>query len=313
MSIAGVDVVIPTWNGRDLLERCLYRFAAQTRDARVIVVDNGSTDGTAEMIHARFPHADVIELGDNLGFGRAVNRGVAAGEGPAVVVLNNDVEVDPAFVERIVAPLGENGVGMVAGLLLRTTRETVDSYGLELDRTLAAFPRFAGAAYDPARLDERNLAAPSGGAAAYRRDAFDRAGGFDERLFAYMEDLDLALRLRAAGWQVAGARDAVGVHLRGASFGRRSALQVETAGTSRGYMLRKYGVLSDGIRTAATALLAETAAVGGEVVLGRNLAALRGRLRGWRLAEGQEAEIPHGAVNKEIGLIGGLRRRRADL
>ena len=309
-----IDVVIPTWNRSDLLGRCLRRLAAQSLPHTVIVVDNGSTDGTVELVREEFPAVHVVELNENLGFGPAVNRGVAAGSAPVLVLVNNDVECDPTFLEGIVAPFeDDDGVGMVAGLLLRPGRATVDGYGLELDSTLAAFPRFSGEPYDPERLHERNLAAPSGGAAAYRRSAYEAVGGFDEQLFAYMEDVDLALRLHAEGWRCAGARDAVGEHAGSATAGRRSRTQVEIAGASRGYMLRKYGILQSGIREATAALAAETAAVGAELVLGRDLAALKGRIAGWRRARGQRAQVPRGAINGSIGLLGSLRRRRAGL
>lgn len=309
----GIDVVIPTWNAKELLESCLRTLAEQSLPHTAIVVDNGSTDGTVELVRKEFPGVRIVELSENLGFGPAVNRGVAAGDSPLLVLVNNDVECDPTFLERLVAPLATEDVGMVAGLLVRPGRATVDSYGLELDRTLAAFPRFAGTLYDPERLHERNLSAPSGGAAAYRRSAYEAAGGFDERLFAYMEDVDLALRLYAEGWRCAGARDAVGVHVGSATAGRRSRSQVEIAGASRGYMLRKYGILRSGVREATTTLAAETAAVGADLVLGRNLAALRGRIAGWKRAQGVRAEAPREAINCSIGLLGSLRRRRAGL
>jgi N-acetylglucosaminyl-diphospho-decaprenol L-rhamnosyltransferase len=309
----GIDVVIPSWNAKDLLESCLRTLAAQSLPHTPIVVDNGSTDGTVQLVREEFPAVRIAELNENLGFGPAVNRGVAAGESPLVVLVNNDVQCDPTFVERLVAPLAIADVGMVAGLLLRPGRRQIDSYGLELDRTLAAFPRFAGTEYDPERLHERNLSAPSGGAAAYRRSAYEGVGGFDEHLFAYMEDVDLALRLHVEGWRCAGARDAVGVHIGSATAGRRSRRQVEIAGASRGYMLRKYGILHSGVREAATTLAAEMAAVGAEFVLGRDLAALRGRIAGWRRADGVRAEAPSEAINGSIGLLGSLRRRRAGL
>jgi N-acetylglucosaminyl-diphospho-decaprenol L-rhamnosyltransferase len=165
--VTAVDVVIPSWNGWALLERCLDSLARQTRPATVIVVDNGSTDGTAGRLAAEHPAVRLVPLDRNRGFGAAVNRGVAAGSAPFVVLVNNDVECDAEFVERLIAPMEADGrVGSVAGLLLRPGRATVDSYGLELDRTLAAFPRFAGAAYPATPLDDRHLVGPSGGAAA---------------------------------------------------------------------------------------------------------------------------------------------------
>lgn len=310
----GIEVVIPSWNAIGLLERCLRTLADQSRPHTVIVVDNGSADGTVKTLRESWPDVRVVELEENLGFGTAVNRGVASGEAPLVVLVNNDVECDSTFVERLVAPLeGAEDVGMVAGLLLQPGRALVDSYGLELDRTLAAFPRFAGTRYYPELLHERHLAAPSGGAAAYRRGAYEAIGGFDEQLFAYMEDVDLALRFHAEGWRCAGAPGAVGVHVGSATAGRRSRRQVAIAGASRGYMLRKYGILRLGIREAATTIAAETVAVGAELLLGRNLAALKGRIAGWNRAAGVRAEAPRDAINESIGLLGSLRRRRTGL
>ena len=315
MSADDVDVVIPTWNRRELLARCLSTLAAQDRRCRVIVVDNASEDGTRELVGRRFPEVEVVRLDRNLGFGSAINRGVARGAAPVVVLVNNDVECDPDFVRSIVAPLSERAdVAMVAGLLLRPGRDVVDSFGLELDRTLSAYPRLAGEPYvDGRELDDRTLAMPSGGAAAYRRSAFEQVGGFDENLFAYMEDVDLGLRLRATGWESAGAADAIGVHLGSATIGRRSRRQVEIAGAARAYMLRKYGIAGRGLRTAAWAVGTEVAVVVAECVLGRDLAALRGRRAGWRLAGGSRAHVPARVVNEEIGFAESLRRRARSL
>jgi N-acetylglucosaminyl-diphospho-decaprenol L-rhamnosyltransferase len=309
---AEIDVVIPTWNGRDLLERCLATLAAQTVDHRVIVVDNGSTDETTALVRERFPTADLVELERNYGFAGGVNRGVERGEAPVVVLVNNDVECDPPFLERLAAPLlDDEHVGMVAGLLLRPGRDVIDSYGLECDATLAAYPRFAGAPYGTTPLHADDLLGPSGAAAAYRRDAFTAVGGLDERMFAYMEDVDLALRLRGLGLAAAGAPEATGIHLGSATFGHRSRTQVEVAGASRAYMLRKYGVLRRGLTTASWALAVELGVTALETVAGRDLAAARGRLSGWREAAGQQVRIPDDAVNPALGLRDGLRRRLA--
>jgi GT2 family glycosyltransferase len=301
------DVVIPTWNGRALLERCLPTVIGQ---GRVVVVDNGSTDGTDQLLFTRFPDVQVVAFGENRGFAAAVNAGIAAGDAEAVVLVNNDVECDDGFVAALAEAVRDDGVGMAAGLLLVPGRERIDSYGVEVDRTLSAFPRFAGAPW-PAGLHERGLAMPSGGAAAYRREALRAVGGFDERLFAYMEDVDLGLRLRAAGWRCAGAPDASGVHLGSATFGHRSRWQVETGGFARGYMLRKYGVLGRGAGVAAWALATEAGVSAVDAVLGRDLAAARGRVRGWRAARGVRAPVPPQAINRAIGPTEALRRRRA--
>ena len=307
-----IDVVIPTWNARALLDRCLDTLARQTLPANVIVVDNGSEDGTAEHVASTRPETRLVTLDRNHGFGAAVNRGIAAGSAPFVVLVNNDVECDADFLARLVAPLeADPGVGSVAALLLRPGRTTIDSYGVEVDRTLAGFARFAGAPYAATVLHDRHLIGPNGGAAAYRRRALEEVGGFDEAIFAYQEEDDLALRLGAAGWRGAGAPDAIGVHLGSASFGFRSDWQVQVAGASRAYLLRKYGILRSGPATAARALATEAAVMLADAVLERRLAATRGRLRGWRRGRGASARYPAAAVNDEIGMRAALARRRA--
>ena len=307
----GIDVVIPTWNGRDMLERCLESLAAQSVEHRTIVVDNGSTDDTSGLVRSKFPDVVLVELDRNYGFAGGVNRGVEQGDAPIVVLVNNDVECDPQFLERLVAPLSVAEVGMVTGLLLRPGRSVIDSYGIECDATLSAYARFAGAPYPQTVLDEVNLLGPSGGAAAYSREAFEAAGGFDEGMFAYMEDVDLALRLRGLGRVAAGAPDATGIHLGSATFGRRSRAQVEISGASRAYMLRKYGVLGEGLKTAAWTIAVEAGVTVVDTIARRDLAAARGRISGWQAAAGRHARKPDGAVNSELGFREGLRRRFA--
>ena len=163
------DVVIPTWRAREMLRRCLLALLADPSQKRVIVVDNASADGTVELVRNEFPDVVLVELHENLGFGRAVNAGVEAGTGPAIVLINNDVLVAPGFVDAIVAPLASPAVGMVAGLTTIPDTELVDGFGIELDRTLAAYNRARRA---PVGTPAGRLAMPSGGAAAYRRPAW---------------------------------------------------------------------------------------------------------------------------------------------
>ena len=117
---SNIDVVIPTFNGWSLTERCLDHLAVQTVTHTVIVVDNGSTDGTPDLVRAKVPAARVIELGANLGFPVACNRGAAAGSAEVIVLLNNDVEARPDFLERLAQPLAEDPtVGSAAALLVQ--------------------------------------------------------------------------------------------------------------------------------------------------------------------------------------------------
>jgi N-acetylglucosaminyl-diphospho-decaprenol L-rhamnosyltransferase len=312
MTIEPLDVVIPVRDGWALTERCLQLLDAQTLPHAVLVVDNGSTDGTPARLRSGFPDTRVLELDRNTGFSAACNRGVDAGSGEVVVLLNNDVECRPDFLERLVVPLSEDeSVGSVAPLLLRPGGEHIDSFGLTVDATLAGYPRLRGLPLDRTQATTPLLVGPTGAAAAYRRSAWRQVGGLDEGVQAYGEDVDLALRLRAAGWATSAAPKAVAVHLGSASAVTRSAWQRYQGGFSRGYFLRRYGVVRG--RAALRALVTETIAAGGDaVVYSHDLAALRGRIAGWRAAAGRPRlpSPPRDAIDEGITFAHSLRLRR---
>ncbi|MBB4661506.1 glycosyltransferase [Conexibacter arvalis] len=303
------DIVVVTWHGREVLASCLEHLERQTERHRVIVVDNASGDGTAELVGERFPHVTFVELPENRGFGAAVNAGAAVGDGEAIVLVNNDVDADPGFVAALLAPLrGDARVGMVAGMTLMPGREAVDAFGIQLDAGLAAYNRLRHAS--PAEAENAGLlAGPSGGAAAYRRAAFDAVGGFDETLIAYGEDVDLLLRLRAAGWKAAAAPAARGVHLGGATIGVDSPQQRWLSGFARGFLLRRWGVLRS--RSALHALTVDALVIGWGVARHRTLSPLRSRVAGWRAAGRGSRLLPAGAVDESIRLVEAVRRLRS--
>jgi N-acetylglucosaminyl-diphospho-decaprenol L-rhamnosyltransferase len=306
-----VDVVVPVHDRWELTERCLASLRAQTVRHTVVVADNGSTDDTPRRLVEAFPEARTIELGANLGFSKACNRGVGAGDGEIVVLLNNDVECRPDFLERLVAPFHiDERVGSVAALLLRPGDERVESFGLAVDATLAGYPRLRGHPTREAQSCDPVLVGPSGAAGAYLRVAWEDVGGLDEGVRSYGEDVDLALRLRTADWMTVGAADAVAVHIGSASAGARSAWQRYQGGFSRGYFLRRYGVLKTrrALRAVTTELIA---AVGDAAVFSHDLAALRGRIAGWRAAEGlpRRSRPPEDALDPRITFRRSLRLR----
>lgn len=306
-----VDVVIVAYNRFDLTESCLRHLAAQTRPHRVILVDNGSTDETPERLAGEWPDVTTVRLPENSGFPEACNVGVDAGEGDVVILLNNDVDCRPDFVERAVAPLeADPGLGSVAALSVMPGEERIDSIGMSVDPTLAGFLRLHGRPVSEAGSIEPALLGPAGAVAVYRRAAWEQAGGLDERIFAYGEDLDLALRVRAAGWGTVAATDAVGVHLGSATHGHRSAWQREHGGFQRGYLLRRYGIMRG--RHALRALLTDIVVVLGDLAISRDLAALRGRIRGWRAGAGlpRHALPPGEGIAGEISFAESLRLRR---
>lgn len=349
---ASIDVVVAVHNGYALTCDCLAHLRRQTVPHRVIVVDDGSDDGTAALVRRDWPEATLVRLESNQGYTRAVNRGVGAGAGECVVLLNNDVRLRPNCLERLVAPLAcDPRIGSVAALMLMPGERRVDSLGVAADVTLAGFARLQGQDVDaviasasgapeatgalgttgaPGTVRAREatgssgairswggsgrapvLAGPEGTAGAYRRVAWEQVGGLDERISAYMEILDLALRLRAAGWRAACARDARGMHLGSSTYGKRTPRQRRLAGFSRGYLLRRYGVLRG--RAGGRALFTEVAVVAGDLALCHDLEALRGRLEGWRAGAGlpRHPPPPPEAIDSSISLWRSLRLRRA--
>jgi GT2 family glycosyltransferase len=275
-------VVIPTLNARELLAETLASLDRQTVAADVVVVDNASSDGSGEMVAARFPSVRVVRNEENLGFGRAVNRVALELDGDALVLLNNDVVCDEAFVERILAPLEDPAVAMVAGVLLQHgAPELVDSAGIELDATLRSWDAWWNR---PVASVERasEPVGPCGGAAAYRLDAFKAVGGFDDAFFAYWEDVDLALRLRLAGHRCVRAADARAVHKHGQTLGAASPAQRKLEAFGRAFVLARYRVARRSLLTRLKVAALDWPVLVVHLVVRRETGPLRERRRGTR-------------------------------
>lgn len=294
-----VSVVVPSLRGGNPL----IRLVRALHDAEVVVADNGLDPAVAEAV--RSAGARVLPMRANLGFGAAVNRAARAASGDALVLLNDDVELREGFLHRIVAPLAE--ADLVAGILLRAEQpDVIETAGIVLDRGLGAYDYLAGEPVSRLDDDPPPPVGPCGGAAAFRREAFLSVGGFDEGFFAYGEDVDVALRLRAEGARCALATDARAVHLGSATLGYASLPKAKVVGYSRGYLLRKYGVLRRP-GAAARALSAEVAA---SLLLARrhrSLAPLRDRVRGYRACDRRAAWPDRDAFT--VGFGEGLLRR----
>lgn len=275
-------VYIPTLRAGERLARTLEALERQASRPEVVVADNSSEGAAGILAGERFPWVRTVGLGQNLGFGKALNRAVREEPGDPIVFLNDDVTVEPGFVDGMLAVL-EPGVDMVAAVLLREREpDRIDSAGVVADRTLLGFDYLNG---EPTSALEGagDPLGPTGGAALFRRAAFERAGGFDERMFLYYEDLDLALRLRQAGARCRLAPQARGLHAYSETMGANSARKYAMTGWSRGYMLRAYG-LSRQPGLLLRAIAVEAAICAGQLVGERTVQGALGRIRGWHAA-----------------------------
>ncbi|MDQ3849125.1 MAG: glycosyltransferase family 2 protein [Actinomycetota bacterium] len=299
-----VTVVIPSLAGGSALVRLVRSLTLATGSLEVIVADNGLPEDTRSALEAT--DAEVVPMGRNLGFGAAVNRAAWRSHADVLVVLNDDIEPLPGFLDALVAPIA-GGADMVAGVLVQERAPArIETAGVELDRTLAG-PDYLHD--EPVARLEQPLPppfAPSGGAGAYRLPAFRKVGGFDENLFAYFEDVDLAIRLRAGGATCALAPRARALHVGSGTLGYRSLAKANLVGFSRGYLLRKYRVLR-GLRSGPAALAVETVAV---LLLARQHRSLGpgvARVRGWRRCDTRLAPPPRSDIT--VTLADAWRRR----
>jgi GT2 family glycosyltransferase len=210
-----ISIIIPNWNGAALLPPCLDALRRQTyRDFEIIVVDNGSADGSRELLARAYPEVCVIALESNRGFAAATNAGIRAAHGDIVALLNNDTEADLHWLEELARAMAENPrAGMVAcKLRLFDRRDHLHSAGdfFRIDGTpgnRGVWELDAGQ-YD----DARGVFGPCAGAAAYRKTMLDEIGLLDEELGSYCEDVDLNWRARLAGYTCAYAPRAIVYH-----------------------------------------------------------------------------------------------------
>ena len=315
MPYVRATVVIPTLNAVELLTEALRALEAQTVEHDVIVVDNASSDGTAERVAELFPRVRLLRLEENLGFGRAINRGAELVATDAIVLINNDVICEPDFIEKMIEPLADTGVSMVAGVLLQHDRpELVDSAGIELDTTLRSWD--AGWNRPLAALGSDEPVGPCGGAALYRASAFREVGGFDETFFAYWEDVDLALRLRLAGHRCVRAAAAHALHKHGQTLGAASPAQRRLEAFGRAYVLARYRVAHTSISTRAKIAVLDWPVLLVHLVVRRETAPLRERARGTRAGLGRAGlraplELARVSFREAFGRQLGLLRLRA--
>lgn len=304
--MALATVYIPTLDGGDRLAGCLRALQAQDTPVEVVVADNGEGQGCREMLERDFPWVTRVGFGRNLGFGTAINRAVAEAGSGHVILLNDDAVAEPGFVSGLLSMAGS--AEMVAGVMVEPDGETIDSAGVVVDQTLMGFDYMHGRPLASLEGAPPPLG-PTGGGALFRREAFEAVGGFDERIFLYYEDVDLALRMRARGFRCAVAPRARASHGFSETLGARTGRKYAMTGWSRGYLIRIYGI-SGHPGTLAGALGRELVICLGQLAKDRTLAGLVARIKGWRDAAGEPRKaIPAGATIR-MSLRAALAERR---
>lgn len=212
--------VIPNWNGAAALDDCLKSILEQTMKPKIVVVDNGSSDRSLEIV-SKHPDIEALPLDKNHGFAGGVNAGIKrALESNAeyVALFNNDAVADKNWLKNMVDVAETNPkLGIVTSKILNATGEYIDSTGDLYTNWGLPYPRGRREASINKYDNDVEIFGASGGASLYRAKMLEEIGLFDENFFAYYEDLDISFRAQLAGWKVAYAPKAVVYHQIGAT------------------------------------------------------------------------------------------------
>ena len=218
-----VSVVIPNFNGIAFLDSVLASLEGQTlSNFEVILVDNGSTDGSCSFVTANYPWVHLIELSENFGFCGAVNAGIRAAKAPYVLLLNNDTEVKEDFVEEMLAAIRrhKNAFSCGARMLQYHDRDRLDDVGNYYCALGWSFARGRGKDIHAYETEDKIFSACAG-AAIYRKKIIEKIGYFDEEHFAYLEDTDIGYRARIYGYENWYAPKAIVYHVGSGTSGSR--------------------------------------------------------------------------------------------
>ncbi|MBU4304905.1 MAG: glycosyltransferase family 2 protein [Candidatus Omnitrophica bacterium] len=242
--MAQISVVIVTWNAKRFAADCLESVFSQTAEGlEVIVVDNGSTDGTPELLKAYSSRIRLIENRENKGFCYANNQAIKIAKGRYALTLNSDMVLDKNYIFYLKEYLCENPkVGMVQGKFLRMDKSTIDGLGLRLSPLLRLFNIAEGKKDSPKFNNSFEIFGPCAAAAMYRKELMDdiKVGDefFDDRFFFLVEDFDVAWRARKKGWKAMYVPGAVCYHYRQSSE-HHSAFKQYLSFRNRYFMLIK--------------------------------------------------------------------------
>lgn len=212
--MSSVSVIVVTFEGREYADALLRSLERQSRPpAEIIVVDNASSDGTADHIAERFPSVTLLRSNTNRGFAGGCNLGYARARGELIALINQDTQVDPLWIEQLVSVMeSDEIIGAVVPKILVRDGPLIDCIGAEFDDIGFCWSRGHGQS-DEGQFDEPvDVAALTGCSVLLRSSAIQGVRLFDESLFMYYEELELTLRIRAAGYRIVSAPAAVVRH-----------------------------------------------------------------------------------------------------
>ncbi len=224
---AFVSLIVLNWNGKSLLTECLSTISHQTYSPfEIILVDNGSTDGSVDFLGQHFPNIQLVHLTENHGFAGGNAKGLEVAKGEYIALLNNDTGVDAYWLENIIQPmLADPTIGICSSKLILKGLGKLESAGDGLTTWGVGFKR--GFEQDPAlyNMPEQVFGA-SAAACLYRRKMLDAIGFLDLDFFFNDEDTDLNFRAQLSGWKCHYVPTAVVYHQVNATIGRMSDLHV---------------------------------------------------------------------------------------
>jgi GT2 family glycosyltransferase len=283
-----LSVVVVNYRARELLLDCLAhveRAAEALPDpTELFVIENASDGVVPAIVRERHPDAVVVEEQENTGFAPAVARGIALARGDWIALVNNDANLDPDALHRMLAAgEADPNIGSVAAQVRFARRpDTVNSAGIEVDRLGVAWERLAGAPASAGDRAGRDVFGATACVALYRRRMLDAIGGFDPEFFAYLEDVDVAWRARAAGWGCVYEPRALAYHHGSATSREGSAFKYRLVGRNRLRLLAKNATARQLLRYGGLMLAYDLAYVAFVATTDRTAAPLRGRLEGLR-------------------------------
>lgn len=295
-----ITIVIPNYNGIKYLKPCMDALQGQLGEtAEVLVVDNGSSDGSTELMREQYPEIKLLELGENTGFCHAVNVGIQASATPYVILLNNDTEVKPGFVSALLEVMErpENTDVFSAGAMMIDMHrpELLDDAGDRLNALGWAFARGKGKAVQKYEKPAEVFAA-CGGAAIYRKSVFEQIGCFDELHFAYLEDMDIGYRARVYGYRNVYEPGAKVLHAGSASSGSRyNEFKTKLVSANNVYMIWKNMPIVQILLNLPFLMLGFFIKILFFLKRGMGGLYVKGCLRGWRRCftlEGRKHKVP---------------------